>query len=96
VSGGLKKAAQEVRKAAEKAAHRKSPLPERFKVLRKTPLLLEAYGSDLKLSEDDDDLEIGRGMRKLISKGDDVLVATDRDGDRVVIAVTGPGPDPEG
>lgn len=95
MSGGLKAAASAVRKKAAKTARHVSPTPERFKVLRVKPLLLDAYGSDLKLSEKDDDLEIGRGVRRHLSKGDDVMVITERDGDRVVVAVTGDDDDAE-
>jgi len=58
---------------------------ERFKVLRLSPLLLEAYGSELKLSANDDDFEIGRGALRKLKVGDSAWVATDRDGDRVVL-----------
>lgn len=59
---------------------------ERFKVLRKSPLLLESYSSDLKLSAEDDDFEIARGTLRKLQKGDDAWVLTDRDGDRLVMA----------
>lgn len=92
---GMKRAAAAVRRRAEKSARHVSPLPERFKVTRVKPLLLEAYGSDLKLSEKDDDLEIGRGLRRHLSKGDDVMVVNDREGDRVVVGITGDDDDVE-
>jgi hypothetical protein len=59
---------------------------ERFTVVKKSPLLLEAYGSGLTLSANDDDFEIARGLLRKLKVKDSVWVATDRDGDRVVVA----------
>lgn len=89
--GGLLEAAEHVRKIAEDAARRASPPAERFVILRKKPLLLESVSSDLKLSEEDDDFEIGKGLRKHLKVDDHVLVATDRDGDRVIVSTSGGG-----
>lgn len=91
----MKRAAAALRHAAERSARRSSPPLERFKVLRKNPLLLEAYASGQKLSEGDSDLEIARGLRRLVSAGDDVMVGTERDGDRVVVAIAGADDDAE-
>lgn len=90
-----KSAAAAVRKTAGKAARRESPPAERFKVVRKSPLLLEAYGSGQKLAEDDSDFEISRGLRRMLSKGDDVMVITDREGDRMAVAIGGASADKE-
>lgn len=82
---GLRDAASAIRRRTERSARRAVPGMKRFKVLRKEPLLLDAYGSDLRLGEDD--VDVDRNARLKIEKGDDVFVGTDDDGDRVVISV---------
>lgn len=83
---GIREAAEAVRGRAHREARRASPPMERFKVLRKSPLLLESYSSGLKLSAKDDDFEIARGTLRRLRKDDDAWVLTDRDGDRLVMA----------
>ena len=88
MSRPLREAAEAIRRHAHREARHASPPMERFRVVEKSPLLLEAYGSDLTLSANDDDFEISRGTRRKLKVGDSAWVATDRDGDRVVVAVS--------
>lgn len=83
---GVREAASAIRRRAHREARNASPPPERFTVKKKSPLLLESYGSGLTLSANDDDFEIARGLLRRLKVGDSVWVATDRDGDRVVLA----------
>lgn len=83
---GTREFAEMIRRRAHREARHASPPMERFVVLRRSPLLLESYSSDLKLSAEDDDFEIARGIARRLKKGDSVWVATDRDGDRIVLA----------
>lgn len=87
----LREAAEEIRRSTERVARRSSPRAERFVVLRKKPILLESANSDLKLSEEDDDFEIGKGLRRHLKVGEFVHVITDRDGDRLVVSSSSGG-----
>jgi hypothetical protein len=89
----LVEAADEVRKIARDEARRASPPVERFRVRRVKPLRLESFRSDALLDEEDDDVIVQRGIRAQLKAGDTALVATERDGDRVVIGVAGKGDD---
>lgn len=70
-----------VRRVARQEAHRVSPPPRKFRVVKVKPFTLEALGSDARLVEGDDDFEIDRFVKKEAGVGDTVLVSTDGTGD---------------
>ena len=89
MSSGLRQAASAVRKVSRRHALNASPPAERFKVVKLKPhLVVEAYASDRQLSDADDDVEVARGVRRLLAIGDDVRVVTDREGDHLILGST--------
>lgn len=69
---------------AAEVALRVAPPPERFRVTRRQPLEMEAFGSDRTLSEDDPGVNVPQGAAAHAKVGDEVLVHRDASGDYVV------------
>jgi hypothetical protein len=67
----------QIRRVAREEAHRVSPPTMRFKITKVKPkIVLEALGSDLVLTQGDDDLELSRIVKKEAEVGDICLVST--------------------
>lgn len=82
--------AQEVREVAEEVAQRTSPPPERYKVVRRKPLTLEAFSSGLRLTDGEDGFDVARGIRHHVKVDDTVLVGVDAHGDKVILGLMSP------
>jgi hypothetical protein len=77
--------ADAVRKAAREEAVKASPPPQRYRVVKVNPLVLEAFGSDLRLTEGDEDFEFHAGLKKKVRVGSVVTVLDDDKGDHMAL-----------
>ena len=77
--------ADAVRKAAREEAVEASPPPQRYRVVKVNPLVLEAFGSDLRLTEGDEDFEFHAGLKKKVHVGSVVSVLDDENGDHMAL-----------
>lgn len=64
-----------------------APRVERWRVVRKKPLTLEAFGSELRLVDGEDDFDVGRDVRHHAKVGDTVTVLADIHGDYTVVGL---------
>lgn len=78
--------ADEVRRIIREEARNASPPLEKFVVRRVNPLKLESFTSDRILEEGEDDFFVSKGARKKLKAGDVAYVATEADGDYVMLA----------
>lgn len=74
-----------VRRIARDVVMRTAPPPEHYKVIRKKPLTLEAFGSDLRLIDGEDGFSVPRGIRQHAKVDESILVGTDVHGDKFII-----------
>jgi len=77
--------ADAVRKAAREEAVKASPPPQRYRVVKLDPLTLEAFGSDLRLTEGDEDFEFHAGLKRKVRVGSVVTVLDDERGDHMAL-----------
>lgn len=85
---------QAVREVAREEVARVSPPIRPWRVVKRTPLLLEDFASDLRLTEGDDDFEVARGIRPHVKVGDVVMVAAIPNGDSLDYLAVGLGTTP--
>lgn len=86
MSGIYRDLAHEVRTTARQEALRAAPPPARYRVVRKKPFTLEAYGSEDRVVDGDDGFDAA-AIRTRAKVDDTVLVFTDEHGDRVALAL---------
>lgn len=75
--------ADEVRRIIREGAARHSPPIERYRVVSRKPLTLEAFSSDQRLVDGEDGFDLTRSIRLHAKVGHTVVVSTDADGDKV-------------
>lgn len=95
MSGEYRQLADTVRKIATKVVERTSPPVERYRVAKRKPLTLEAFGSEDRLIDGQDDFDVHRQIRIRARVDDTVTVHTDRHGDKVVSGLVHPAGQPE-
>jgi hypothetical protein len=87
LSGELRAFADEVRRIVREGAARHSPSVERYQVIARKPLTLEAMGSDKRLVDGEDGFDIAHSVKTHARVKDTVFVDTDEHGDKIARGV---------
>ncbi|HXI94911.1 MAG TPA: hypothetical protein VNG04_02190 [Candidatus Acidoferrum sp.] len=83
MSGAFREFAEEVRRLVREAIERHAPPIERYRVVGRKPLTLEAFGSDQRLVDGEDGFDLTRSIRAHAKVGHTVVVSIDREGDKI-------------
>lgn len=87
---GSDRLTEQIRRVARQEAETVAPKMERFRVVRRKPLTLEALGSDVRLVDGNEDLDISRGVRHHAKVGLVVWVSKSPSGDYYVHSIASP------
>ena len=83
MSGAFREFAEEVRRLVREGIERHAPPIERYRVVGRKPLTLEAFGSDQRLVDGEDGFDVTRSIRLHAKTGHTVIVSTDAAGDKI-------------